>query len=394
MAMTDAGVHFDMHDRATLWSPYATYRRLRDEAPLYYNEEHDFYAVSRFEDATRVLSDSETFVSSKGMTFSIVRSGMEMPEGLFICEDDPIHAMHRSLVSRLFTPRAVNRLEPRIRALCKDVFDQVAGRDQFDFMKDVAVKIPVQVIGMLIGLPAKDQAELHAVVHRQLNAVDEPFDNETRAMGPFFNEYLDWREKHPTDDVMTQLLNIDFEDATGTRRHLQRNEMITFLSLITAAGSDTTATALGWAAKVLADHPDQRHELADNPTLIANAADEVLRCEPPSYHVARVLSRDVELHGQTVPAGAMLVVLPGAANRDDREFDDADTFNIHRTIGTILTFSFGTHFCLGSSLARMELRIGMESLLARFRDWTVDYEHAEMTAANDTRGWEHLPVAV
>ena len=395
---TDAAVYYDMYDRDILAYPYEIYRRLREEAPLYYNDRLDFYAVSRYDDFMSVVTDKNTYISGRGMSFPLVKSGMPMPEGLFICEDDPGHTIHRNLVSRLFTPRAISGLEPAIRTLFDEVFDTVAGRDSFDFQKDVAVKIPVQVIGMLVGLPKEDQVELHEIVHKSLN--DPNPNSYEEGMGTmvdaarFFNDYLDWREQNPTDDVMTQLLNVEFEDATGTRRRLRRGEIVTYLGLVTSAGSDTTASALGWAAKILGDHPDQRRELADDPSLIPNAAEEVLRYEPPSYDFCRVASRDVEFYGQTVPAESTMVVLPGAANRDPRQFPDGDTFDIHRQPGTIFTFSFGTHFCLGAALARLELRIGMETLLARYRDWTVDYPNTEMTTSVDTRAWELLPIAI
>jgi cytochrome P450 len=394
MTMTDAGVYYDMYNRDILAYPYEIYRRLRDEAPLYYNPGYDFYLVSRFDDVMQVVCDRETFISGRGMSFPLLKSGAEMPEGLFICEDDPGHTIHRNLVSRLFTPRAISGLESQIRLLFSDVFDSVAGLERFDFQKDVAVKIPVQVIGMLIGLPKEDQVQLHEIAHESLNNPNSNMDHGMGEAAAFFNEYLDWREKNPTDDVMTQLLNVEFEDATGTRRRLRRGEIVTYLNLIVSAGSDTTASALGWAAKVLADYPDQRHELADDPSLIPNAAEEVLRYEPPSCNVGRFTTRDVEFYGQTVPADSIMMVVPGAANRDDRQFPYGDWFDIHRKPGTIFTFSFGTHFCLGAALARLELRIGMETLVQRYRDWTVDFDHATMTTSVDTRAWENLPVEI
>jgi cytochrome P450 len=395
MTTTAPAVAYDMYDRAIYASPYETYRRLRDEAPIYYNDSYDFHAVSRFDDVLRVLTDRDAFLSGRGSTYSNIKADVQIPEGLFVAEDDPIHAVHRGLVSRLFTPRSINGLEPRIRALCDEMFDSVAGLGRFDFMKDVAVKIPVRVIAMLVGLPESDHAELHEIAHQTENSTQEVALAGISAMAGFFDEYLAWREGHPTDDIMSQLLTMEFEDQTGTIRHLSRQEMVTFLVLVTSAGSDTTATALGWAAKVLADHPDSRRELADDLSLVTGAAEEVLRIEPPSYHFARYVARDVEFHGTTVPEGSVIVVVPGAANRDERHFPEADRFDIGRKPGTIFTFSFGTHFCLGAALARLELRIGIETMLQRFGgQWTVDEEQAVMREAVNTRGYEHLPVEV
>ena len=390
-------VSYDMFDRDIYASPYPVLRQLRDEAPLYYNEEYDFFAVSRYDDVARVLGDRETFISGKGGVYNIITAGIEMPDGLFIFEDPPLHTIHRGLVSRLFTPRAVNGLEPQIRELCGEVLDSLAGAERFDFMRDLALKIPIQVIGMLVGLPRSGQAELQAIFHRTMHAETAQSGSALEGIletAVWFNEYLDWRAEHPSDDVMTQLLNLELVDETGTTRQLRREEIITYLTLITGAGSDTTAQALGWAAKLLGDHPDQRRAVADDPMLLSSAVEEVLRYESVSYHFCRWVAKDAEFHGTTVPADSVIVVLPPSANRDDRHFADADTFDVHRTPGQIFTFSFGPHFCLGASLARLEMRLVLEATLERFPEWTVDHEHAELTEGIDTRGWEKLPVSV
>jgi cytochrome P450 len=321
-----------------------------------------------------------------------------MPEGLFIFEDPPWHTIHRALVSRLFTPRAVNGLEPQIRALCAEVLDSLVGAESFDFMRDLAMQIPIKVIGMLLGLPRSDQAELHALFHQTMHAdTADPskpaFEGIVKA-AEWFNQYLDSRAEHPTDDLMTDLLNMELEDDTGTRRGLRREELITYLTLITSAGSDTTAQAIGWAAKLLSDHPEQRRELAADSSLLGGAVEEVLRYESVSYHFCRWVVKDVEFHGVTVPANRIMVVLPPAANRDERQFANPDVFDIHRVPSQIFTFSFGPHFCLGASLARLEMRLVMEEVLGRFPEWTVDEDNARLTEGIDTRGWDMLPVSV
>ena len=398
MTTTPTAVSYDMFDRDIYASPYPVFRRLRDEAPLYYNEQYDFFAVSRHDDVSRVLGDRETFISGKGGVYNIITAGIEMPEGLFIFEDPPQHTMHRNLVSRLFTPRAVNGLEPQIRALCAEVLDSLVGAEYFDFQTDLAMQIPIKVIGMLLGLPRSDQAELHAIFHQTMHAdtadPTKPALEGIIKAAEWFNQYLDARAEHPTDDLMTDLLNLELEDETGTRRQLRREELITYLTLITSAGSDTTAQAIGWTAKLLGDHPEQRRELVDDPSRIRNAVEEVLRYESVSYHFCRTVATDAEFHGGTVPAGSVLVMLPGAANRDDRRIADPDTFDIHRDPSQIFTFSFGPHFCLGASLARLELRLVLEAVLERFPDWTVDDDNARLTQGIDTRGWDALPVFV
>ena len=398
MTVTATDVNFDMYDRDIYASPYAVYGRLRDEAPLYYNEPYNFYAVSRFDDVARVLGEAGQFISGKGGVYQIVSSGIEMPEGLFIFEDAPRHTIHRALVSRLFTPRAMNRIEPEIRGLFSQVTESVVGEARFDFMRDYAHKIPIRVIGMLLGLPERDHATLQAVFHKNMNentagTAGSPLDGIAET-AIWFMEYLDWRAENPTDDLMTQLLNLEFEDETGTTRVLRREEIVTYLTLITGAGSDTTANGIGWAASLLSDHPDQRRMLRADPSLIGNAVEEILRFEPPSYHIARTVAEDVEFHGTTVPEGSVMITLPGAANRDERHYPSGDTFDITRAPGQTFTFSFGPHFCLGAALARLETRIALEAMLENFGEWTVDRDAAVLTGGIDTRGWDSLPVDI
>jgi len=391
-------VYYDMYDREIYASPYETFRRLRDESPLYYNEPYDFWAVSRHADMVAVLQDRETYISGKGMVLNVVRSDYPSMPGMFINEDPPLHTLHRGIVSRLFTPRAVAGLEGQIRQVCAEIVDGIEGRDSFDFMKDFSLKLPVQVIGMLVGIPRKDQEALLAIVQESLHEGSANHDQQTAntmmATAVFFNEYLDWREKNPTDDVMTQLLQFEFEDDQGQTRTLRRDEILGYLSLITSAGSDTTATGISWCGSLLND-PEVRAEVAADLSLIPNMVEESLRMEPPSYHFCRVTTKDTEWYGQTVPAGSVLVVLPPSANRDPRKWgDDSEVYDIHRKPGQLMTFSFGTHFCLGANLAKIEARIAFETLLPRIPEWTVDYSKATYTKGIDTRGWESLPVTV
>ena len=302
MPVTETDVYYDMYDRNIYADPHETFRRLRNDAPLYYNEKYNFYALSRHDDLASVLTDRDTYISGKGMVYNIISQNIEMPPGLFINEDPPQHTMHRAIVSRLFTPRAVARLEDQIRSLCEEIVDGLVGREQFDFMRDFSLQLPVQVIGMLVGVPKKDQADLLAVFQKNLHEgsadPEQQLMNGILESAAWFNDYLDWREKNPSDDVMTTLMHFEFEDETGATRTLRRDEIVTYLTLITSAGSDTTATAISWAGSLLSDHPDQRRELADNPAMIARAFEEVLRYEPPSYHFCRWTTKDTEFHGQ------------------------------------------------------------------------------------------------
>jgi cytochrome P450 len=206
-----------------------------------------------------------------------------------------------------------------------------------------------------------------------------------------FADYIDWRADHPSDDLMTEMLNAEFEDETGTTRRLRREEILTYLTVIAGAGNETTTRLIGWAGKVLAEHPDQRRQLVGDGSLVPNAIEELLRFEPPAPHVARYVARDAEHYGRKVPEGSVMMFLVGAANRDDRRHPDGDRFDIHRNIGPHLTFGFGIHFCLGAALARLEGRIALEEVLKRFPEWEVDWDHARLSPTSTVRGWETLP---
>ena len=398
--MTTTGttdVYYDPYDVDIDAHPYPVFRRLREEAPLYYNDVHDFYALSRYDDVERGLVDRETFISGRGGILELIKAGIEMPPGILIFEDPPTHGIHRALVSRVFTPRRVNALEPKIREFCVQSVDALAGAERFDMIADFGAQMPMRVIGMLLGIPEEDQQAVRDHADRSLRTEPgqpQKFTTEGLALGEMFEEYIDWRAQHPSDDIMTQLLEAEFEDETGATRRLTRNEILTYVNVIAGAGNETTTRLIGWAGKVLADHPDQRRELVENPTLIPNAIEELLRFEPPAPHVGRCTSRDVEFHGRTIPAGAAVLCLVGAANHDDRRFPDAERFDIHREVGQHLAFGFGAHFCLGASLARLEGRVALEEFLRRFPEWDVDLEHARIASTSTVRGWETLPVVV
>ena len=191
---------------------------------------------------------------------------------------------------------------------------------------------------------------------------------------------------------MTELLTAEFEDVDGKRRRLTRDQVLGYVNLLASAGNETTTRLIGWAGKVLAEHPEQRRELAKNPRLIPGAIEELLRYESPSPVQARYVTEDVEHHGQPVKAGSVLLLLTGSANRDERRFPDGDRFDIHRPIERHVAFGYGVHFCLGAALARLEARIAVEEVLKRFTDWEVDWEHAVQAHTSTVRGWERLPV--
>jgi cytochrome P450 len=388
---------YDPYDVEIDRDPYPTFARLRDEAPLYYNEQYDFYALSRYDDVERGLVDRDTYISGRGGILEIIKAGIQMPPGILIFEDPPTHTIHRALLSRVFTPRQVTSLEPKIREFCALSLDPLVGGDGFDLIADFGAQMPMRVISMLLGIPESDQEAIRDHTDRNLRTKPgEPQKvKEDFVDGTMFAEYLDWRADHPSDDIMTQLMHAEFEDETGTRRTLRREEILTYLTVVAGAGNETTTRLIGWTGKVLAEHPDQRRELVDDPSLIPNAIEELLRFETPAPHTGRYVAKPVECHGTVVPEGSAMLMLNGAANHDDRRFPDPERFDIHRDLGGHLTFGFGAHFCLGAALARLEGRVALEELLERFPEWDVDWSKEPRLAPTSTvRGWETLPLLV
>jgi len=397
MTATDSDVYYDPYDFEIDADPYPVWKRLRDERPLYYNERYDFYALSRFEDVRQASVEWETYISSKGSVLEIIKSGMEVPPGSIIFEDPPTHDHHRGLLARAFTPRRMKELEPKVREFCARSLDPLVGAGGFDFVRDIGAPVPMRTIGMLLGIPEQDQEAIreHIDAGLRLKESGQPVVTDLLMVddqSSVFAEYINWRAEHPSDDVMTELLQAEFEDVTGTRRKLTRTEVLNYVNLVAAAGNETTTRLIGWAGKLLAEHPDQRREVVEDRSLVPNTIEELLRYESPSPVQARYVTKDVEHYGEAVPEGSVMLLLTAAANRDEREFPDGERFDIHRKIGHHVAFGYGVHFCLGAALARLEGRIALDEVLQRFPTWEVDWDNAVQARTSTVRGWESLPV--
>jgi cytochrome P450 len=395
--VNDSDVYYDPYDAAINADPYPTFKRLRDEAPIYHNERFDVWALSRHAEVEKALVNWGTFSSARSDILEIVQSGMELPPGVVLFEDPPLHTMHRGLMSRVFTPKRMAALEDQVRAFCASCLDPLVGTDRFDIVAELGVVMPMRVIGMLLGIPESDQTAVRDKSDAFLRTeAGQPMELEQDAIanGDMFAEYVEWRSKHPSDDLMTALLNAEFDDETGTVRTLTRTEVLTYTQVLAGAGNETTGRLIGWLAKVLAEHPDQRRDLVEDRSLIPAAIDETLRFEPTGPHVARYVARDVEYQGTTVPEGSAILLLVGAANRDERRYERPDDFDIHRTDGQHLTFGYGLHYCLGANLARLEGRVALDELLSRFPEWDVDYDNIELATTSTVRGWESMPIIV
>ena len=392
-----AELYYDPWDVEIDLDPYPTFRRLRDESPVYYNERHDFWGLSRYTDIDAALREPNKLSSAKGDILEVVKADPVMPPGVFINEDPPLHTIHRALVSRAFTPKRIREIEEKVRAFCVACLDPIVGSGRFDFVTDLGAELPMRTIGMLVGIPDADQPSVRAHAHAVLrNKPGEPLPvrKDHYFDGDMFTDYLTWRSKNPSDDLITELLNVEFEDETGTVRRLSTEELLIFLAVVAGAGVETTGRLFGWMGKVLGEHPDQRKDLADDPSLVPNAIEELLRYEPPGPHVARSVAEDVEFCGQTIPAGSALLLMLASANRDERHFDDPDRFDVHRRPGGLLTFGRGAHFCLGAPLARLEGRVALEEVLKRFPTWEIDIGNARRSRTSTVRGWDSMPAIV
>ena len=386
-------VNWDPYNQDYYSDPYPTFKRLREEAPVYRNDEYGFHAVSRYEDVASVLGDRDRFISGRGVVLEHIKTNMPVPNGMFIAEDPPAHTIHRSILTRVFTPKKMAALEPQIRAYCANALDPLVAGGAFNFIDDLGAEMPMRVIGMLLGIPEKDLKSVQEHVDTSLYAErGKPMDMEGKDfIGHHFDEYVEWREKNPSDDLMTELLRAEFVDQTGATRRLSRTEILVFINILAGAGNETTNRLIGWTGKLLAEHPDQRREIWENRSLIPQAIEEILRFEPPGPSVARYVAQDVEMHGVTIPAGSAMLALVASANRDDRKFADGDVFDIHRERVPHMTFGYGFHNCLGNALARIEGRVALDEILNRFPEWDVDLTEAVLSPSTTTRGWETLP---
>ena len=389
--------YYDPFDFEIDDNPYPVWKQLRDSAPLYHNEKYGFFALSRHSDVARELVNWQDYRSGRGTIIEVLLNGVEVPPGIILFEDPPIHDLHRRLLSGVFTPRRMAAIEPLAREFCRRALEPLADADTFDFIADLGAWMPMRTIGYLLGIPEDRQVAIRRNTDKMLNLdagapTDVAADMLSQATS-VLQEFIDWRYDHPSDDLMTELVNAEVEEADGTRRRLTRGEALTYAGTIVGAGNETTTRLLGFAGQLLSDHPDQRRELAADFSLIPNAVEEVLRYEAPSPVQARYVARDVELYGRTVPEGSVMLLINGSANRDERQFPDADRFDIRRRAAH-LSFGHGIHFCLGAALARVQARVALEEVLSRWPDWEVDYDRATRAHTTSVRGWASLPVRV
>jgi cytochrome P450 len=390
-------VEYNPFARDTQTNPFPVYRWLRDEAPVYHNAEVGFYALSRFDDVLQAHLDPVTFVSSHGVTIE----GYDQGQDLLITSDEPRHNWHRKLVSRLFTPRAIADLEPKVRAIAAEVLDGARDRGEIDIVAEFSTHLPMMVIAEMLGLPPETRADLRRTSDRILDRAEaDELGNTTDdsqlamiEMMTLLTEIVDDTSKHLGDDIASMLLGARVTDDDGNEVALTHAQVASRLLEMTIAGHETTAKLIANGVVALTWYPDQRAELVADPSLIPNAVEEMLRWDPPSHYQGRWVERDVTLHGVTIPADSRVILVTGAANHDERAFPDAEYFDIHREIERHVGFGFGIHLCIGAALARLETRIAFEELLARYPNYEVRQPMVRAYSSN-VRGLSNLPLAL
>ena len=392
-------LYYDPYDYEIDANPHPVWRRMRDEAPLYRNDRYDFFALSRFDDVLAASLDVETYSSAHGTVLEMI-SDSPSASSMMIWMDPPDHTRMRKLVSRAFSPQRIAALEEEIRHIAAGYLDRHVGSRGFDYVADFGAKLPMMVIGAMLGVPEEDRDVIRIwtdeMLHREPGETDvsERLARVHQQLWGYFMRYVQERRRHPSDDMVTDLIEGEITDPNGEVRRLSDGELIAFIGLLSGAGNETVARLVGWAGTTLASFPAERRKLVADPTKIPNAVEELLRYEAPSPVQSRYVTRDSEWYGTLVPAGAKMVILTGSAGRDERRYPDPDRFDVDRRFERHVTFGYGIHFCLGASLARLEGRIALEETLRRFPEWDVDREDAEMVHTSTVRGWAKLPIVL
>jgi cytochrome P450 len=395
------GLVLDPYDYDFHEDPYPYYRRLRERAPLYHNEELKFWALSRHADVVQGFRNSTALSNKHGVSLDPVSRNEHAHRVMsFLALDDPGHLRLRTLVSKGFTPRRIRELEGRVTEIAVQHLDtalQSGSSDVgFDFVDDFAGKLPMDVISELMGVPAEDRARIRAladgVMHREDGVSDVPAEamQASADLLVYYADMVTRRRKAPSDDLTSALVDAEID---GDR--LTDEEIMAFLFLMVIAGNETTTKLLANAAYWGFRNPDELAPVFDDQALVKPWVEETLRYDTSSQILARAVSADLQMYGTAVPAGAVLLLLPGSANRDDRVFADPDAYRIGRDIGSkLVSFGSGAHFCLGAHLARMEAQVALTEFLVRVRGYHVDEANSVRVHSSNVRGFAHLPITV
>jgi cytochrome P450 len=384
--------YWNPYDREVVANPFPAYRELRDEAPVYLNEQLDVYALTRYDDVMRAHLDPATFSSAHGVTIE----GHDAGQPFLITHDQPSHTWHRKIVSRVFTPRRIGGIEPFVRSRAGELLDAGLVDGRIDIVEDFSFRLPLDVIGELIGLPAEHRMAIHEHSEQLAEAMGsgqmEAVGAESEAMRAVLKDIVVERRRTPGDDVISLLIQSPVADDEGNERLLDDDELSFRFIELAFAGHETVAKLIANAVVALAWYPDQRRELTADPSLLPNAVEEMLRWDPPSHYQGRWTTCDVELHGVTIPADKRVVLITGSAVHDERVWDEPELFDIHRQIDRHVSFGYGIHLCLGAALARLETRIAFEELLSRVPDYEIAEEGVVRAYSSNVRGLARLPI--
>ena len=396
MPATAERLRYSPYDYEIHSDPYPIYARLREEAPLYRNEELGFWALSRHADVAAAFRDTARFSSANGVSLEPTATGPRASRSMsFLAMDPPRHGRMRSLVSRGFTPGRIAGLEPHILELTRLHLEPALERGTFDFVIDFAGKLPMDVMSEMIGFPPSDRAEIRRLadllVHRDEGIYDVPPTGIEAAitLARYFAEMIADRRGHRRDDLTSALADVELE---GER--LTDAEITSFLFLMVVAGNETTAKLLANAWYWARRNPDERAKPFGDPGRIDDWIEETLRYDGSSQALARTLAEDVDLYDQRLRSGDRVLLLIGSANRDGSVFDDPDRYDLERDTSEMVSFGAGRHSCLGASLARLEARIALNELVRRVRDYDIDEGNAKRVHSVNVRGFASLPTTV
>jgi cytochrome P450 len=379
--------------------PYPIYKRMRDEAPVYHNQELDFFALTRFDDCIEAFRDWESFSSAKSTVLEMM-TGDDFPGSMMIFMDPPRQTQYRALVARAFTKSRIARLEPSIREIAVGHLEKLEGRQIFDAVQDFTAKLPIDVISTLLGIPEEDRDQVRAwsndILHRDHGSPNVTPRGIEAMQGSqtYYQACIDDRRKRPRDDMMTDLTTAEIRNEDGEFVRLSDEEIRAFFMLLATAGNETVTKLMAQSIYWLARFPEQRCLLVENPELATNAAEEFLRFDPPSQYQGRWLTRELTLHGVTMPKDSRVLLVNGATGRDERRFTNPDELDLRRDVEIQLGLGFGRHLCLGAQLARMEMRIGLQEFLARWPEYDAPPDGIERIHSSNVRGMSGLRIEV
>jgi cytochrome P450 len=401
--VTKAKLVFDPFSLDFFNGAYETYRRMRDEAPVYYNDEHDFYALTRHEDVAPAFKDFDTYSSAYGIDLATIRNGLTTESGprMIIFMDPPSHRNMRSLLNKVFTPRAIQAQTDNVINKVEKYLSRL-DPDGFDAVQEFTAPFPVEVITTMLGVPEENAQQVRHWIddslHREVGQVEtgEQAMQANIEQAMFYFDLVAKRRAEPQDDLFTKLVQAELERENGEMDRLDDIEIAAFASLLGGAGAETVTKLVGNAVYMFAKHQDQWQEMREDRSKISGAVEELLRYEAPSQYNVRRNMRDVHLHGTTIPEGSPVFLIGGSANRDERAWTDADKFDINRDRAEAqnLGLGYGIHSCLGAALARLESSIALDRLLDFMPRFEVDFDKCTRVQMQNVAGWKNVPVKV